>query len=321
MTSRRTALALGLGIVVAVLAAALYAYFTHEIQAHRERIGRDSRLIATRCGPIEYAAAGKGAPLLVVHGTGGGFDQGMDIAGTLGKEGLRVIAPSRFGYLRTPMPADASAQAQADAFACLLDSLGLERVAVLGASAGALPALQFALRHPQRCAALILLVPAAWHPGLAQLPPPSPFAEAVLRTILGADLLYWLTARVAPETAIRFVLATPREDFRTASPDEQARALRMLENMLPLSDRARGLLNDARQAAAPPRFEVEKITAPTLVFGVRDDRFGLHPAAVYTAGAIPGAQLLSFERGGHVALGHQREILDRIAAFVAAAPK
>jgi len=42
--------------------------------------------------------------LLAIHGSGGGYDQG-----------IRVIAMSRFGYLRTPMHTDASAAAQADA--------------------------------------------------------------------------------------------------------------------------------------------------------------------------------------------------------------
>jgi pimeloyl-ACP methyl ester carboxylesterase len=319
MTSRRRLLALGIGLAVAALAAAIYVSFALDVQAHRERISRGSELLATRCGPMEYAAAGKGPALLVVHGTGGGFDQGMDFARELGGAGLRVIAPSRFGYLRTPMPADPSAQAQADAFVCLLDALGLDRVAVFGASAGALPALQFVIRHPQRCAALILLVPATYHPGRAQLPPPSRFAEGVLRTIVGSDLPFWVTLRAAPETAIRLVLATPPAEFRAASADEQARARRMLENILPLSARTQGMLNDAREAAAPPRFELEKVRAPSLIFGVRDDLFGTYPAAVYTAETIPGARLVTFERGGHVSLGHNREILDQIAAFVRAA--
>jgi pimeloyl-ACP methyl ester carboxylesterase len=303
------------------LAAAIYVSFARDVQAHRERIGHGSELIATRCGLIESAATGKGPALLVVHGTGGGFDQGMDFAGELGDKGLRVIAPSRFGYLRTPMPGDPSAQAQADAFVCLLDQLGLDRVVVFGASAGALPALQFAIRHPQRCAGLIVLVPATYHPGRTQLPPPSPFAESVLRTIVGSDLPFWLTTRLAPETAIRLVLATPPAEFRAAPADEQARARRMLENILPLSARTQGMLNDARQTAAPPRFELEKVRVPSLIIGVRDDLFGTYPAAVYTAETIPGARLVTFDHGGHVSLGHNREVLDQIAAFVLAASR
>ena len=81
-----------------------------------------------------------------------------------------MIAVSRFGYLRTPLPEDASAAAQADAHACLLDALNIKRAAVLGTSAGGPSSLQFALRHPGRTAALVLLVPAAYAPRPNQAP-------------------------------------------------------------------------------------------------------------------------------------------------------
>jgi len=54
---------------------------------------------------------------------------------------VRVIAMSRFGYLRTPRPADASPEAQADAHICLLDALGITKAVVMGVSAGGPPGL------------------------------------------------------------------------------------------------------------------------------------------------------------------------------------
>jgi len=84
-------------------------------------------------------------PLLAVHGSGGGHDQGTAFAGGLVSRGIRVIAMSRLGCLRTPMPADASAVAQADAHGCLLDAQGIPKAAVAGGSAGAPSAL-----HPAR---------------------------------------------------------------------------------------------------------------------------------------------------------------------------
>jgi 2-hydroxy-6-oxonona-2,4-dienedioate hydrolase len=79
--------------------------------------------------------------VLVVHGIFGGFDQGSVTAqGNLGN-GFRCIVPSRFGYVRTPLPDTASPATQADAYACLLDVLGIERTAVMGASAGATSAI------------------------------------------------------------------------------------------------------------------------------------------------------------------------------------
>jgi hypothetical protein len=42
---------------------------------------------------------------------------------------FQVISVSRFGYLRSPMPENATVAMQADAFACLLDSLGIKQAA------------------------------------------------------------------------------------------------------------------------------------------------------------------------------------------------
>ena len=63
------------------------------------------------------------------HGAACGHDQGMAFAGALVERGIRVISMSRFGQLRTPMPADMSAAAQAAAHLCLLDALGIPRAA------------------------------------------------------------------------------------------------------------------------------------------------------------------------------------------------
>ncbi len=301
--------ALGVGLVVA---------FQRDLQAHRERIATGSRIVETRCGPVELAETGTGPPLLVVHGTGGGFDQGMSAGADLAARGLRVIAPSRFGYLGTPYPADASAEAQADQFACVLDALGIARTAVVGVSAGANSAMQFAIRHPARTSALVLLVPAAYRPAdvAPSAPKLPPLAEKLLMTIVTSDFVFWSTARFAPETAIELVLATPPEDFRAASVEEQARARTVLDQILPISARIRGLLNDARIAGNPPRYALEAIRAPTLVISVRDDLFGTYAAAQYAAQHISGARFVGYERGGHVWLGHHREIVDETAAFV-----
>src|SRR4051794_15511903 len=139
----------------AVLAAALlalaYPAYRRDIAVERLRASTGSQIAQTACGPIEYAAVGAGPAVLLVHGAGGGFDQLLDTVGELARRGFRVVAPSRFGYLRTPLPADASPAAQADAHACLLDALKIDRAAVIGVSAGAPSSMQFALRHAKRC--------------------------------------------------------------------------------------------------------------------------------------------------------------------------
>ncbi len=186
-------------------------------------------------------------PLLAVHGSGGGHDQGIAFAARLASRGIRVIAMSRFGYLRTPMPADASASAQADAHVCLLDALGLSRAAVMGGSAGAPSALQMAIRHPHRVSALILLVPLAYKPpSQADSAPPMPaWVEAAMMRLIGSDFLFWVAIHVARDEVIGLVLATPPELLTTASTQERARVNAMLDRILPVSARAAGLRSDS----------------------------------------------------------------------------
>ena len=70
-------------------------------------------------------------------------------------EGYRIITPSRFGYLGSPLPAEATVASQADAYVSLLDSLGIDKTPVLAFSAGSTSAVLLALRHPERVSALV----------------------------------------------------------------------------------------------------------------------------------------------------------------------
>src|SRR5215208_6881545 len=146
------AILLVIGLVVFV--AVTYPRFRADIQPNRERLLTGSDIVTTEeFGDIEYAVQGKGLPVLLVHGAGGGYDQGLLIGENYVGDGHRFIAPSRFGYVRSSIPENGSPAAQADAYAALLDTLGVERVAVVGFSDGGPSALQFALRYPERCAA------------------------------------------------------------------------------------------------------------------------------------------------------------------------
>jgi 2-hydroxy-6-oxonona-2,4-dienedioate hydrolase len=315
-TARVVVLALALLAVCATVWVTL-AYRRDLAHAHG-RVSTGSGLAATRSGPIEYATVGTGPPVLFVHGAGGGFDQGLEFGRALADRGFHVIAMSRFGYLRTPLPADAGAAAQADAHASLLDALGIERAAIVGGSAGAPSAMQFALRYPERTSALVLIVPAAYVPR----PPGSPSlrtpagVQVLFETALRSDFLFWVATRVARDTLTRTILATPPTAVRQSSVEEQARVARVLDGILPVSPRRLGLLNDAAITSSIERYELEQISAPTLVVSVADDLFGTFDVARYTAEHISGARFVGYESGGHVWSGHDRELTDEITAFL-----
>lgn len=307
-----------LGLALAGVALWIYSSYQRDLRHAQARIAHGSQLAQTACGPIEFASAGSGPAVLVVHGAGGGFDQGMDFGGQLAAAGFRVISMSRFGYLRTPLPADASAAAQADAHACLLDALKIPRAAIVGASAGAPSSMQFALRHPDRCSALVLLVPAAYVPRPGNAPPlTTPAWTAFLfDTALRSDFIFWAAIRLAGPVVTRAILATPPEVIERAAADEQARAAAMLEHILPVSPRRLGLLNDARVTSTLERYPLERIAAPTLAVSLEDDLFGTYGGALYSARHIPGARFVGYPSGGHVWVGRHRDVMAQVSGFL-----
>lgn len=292
--------------------------FGRDLASATERAAQGSAVVTTRCGPIEVQQAGDGLPLLMVHGSGGGHDQGMDWARPLTREGIRVIAMSRFGYLRTPRPADASPEAQADAHACLLDALGIARAAVMGVSAGAASALQMALRHPDRVDALLLVVPIAWKPGSVadSAPQVSDEKDEWLLRLLGSDFLYWAGLQLARDQVFRHVLATPAELIHEASAQEQARVNAMAEHVLPVARRALGLRDDTRLGKHLGAAALETIQVPTLVISARDDGFGTYAGAEYSASRIPGARFIGYDDGGHLLVGRDEAVRDAIVGWL-----
>ena len=314
-TVRKVLVALLVAGITGVVALALL--FHQAMRRAEARVAAPlSHVMATQHGALEYSEAGRGAPLLMIHGTGGGFDQGLAFAQPLTAMGYRVIAPSRFGYLRSGFPADHSAAAQADALVELLDALGIEKAAIAGGSAGAIPALVFAARHPDRTAALLLLVPALPEPGAPPPEPWSPFQAKVALAVVKSDFLFWLGITFAPDLMTRTLLATAPALVKAAAPQERARVSAILQGILPVSVRASGFMNDARETNTPVDFEYRGVSAPTLAVSLQDDAFGTARGARHAAAQIAGAELVIYPSGGHVWVGRNAELFAAIGSFL-----
>jgi len=302
------------GLSVLGTAAILRAY-QREIRPARARVLAGGMIADTALGKIEYGVAGAGAPLFSIHGAGGGYDQGLLIAEALVGGGFQVIAPSRFGYLRTPTPSDVSPSAQADAHAALLDVLGVDRAIVVGTSAGAPSAMQLAIRYPERVAAVILLVPRAFAPGHTVQVDSTPANHAVLKVIqAGSDFAYWSMLHATPRKLMRFMGVQP-EVVETAAPSELEWAMHVLTSIMPLSMRVAGIENDSA-ISLDEAWPLERICAPTLIVTSSDDLFHTQPAAEYTAAHIPGAQLVVYPTGGHFFIGHSEDVRSAVRGFL-----
>ncbi len=300
-----------LAVTIAIVSALVYVRFRRDIRAAQESIQNgDSQVIETDCGPIEYATFGEGNPVLVVHGIFGGFDQGMVIAqGNVGDRS-RSIVPSRYGYLGTPLPDDASPAGQADAYVCLLDALGIERAAILGTSAGATSALQFGLRHPYRCSALVLF--SANLPGEVEagLPP-----ELVSKALFRSDFAFWLVTTYFGKS-MRSTMGVP--DGFELTPEYEADVAAVMKTILPVKPRSDGALFDMYVSNLDINngYPLEEITVPVLIVNAVDDPLTLYKNAQSAAERIPGARLVTIEDGGHMMLGHEERIRSEIAAFL-----
>jgi len=279
------------------------------------RLEGRSSVLDTTAGAVEYAVAGHGPPLMMIHGTGGGFDQGLLFANGLRAKGFQVIAPSRFGYLKSAFPEDASPARQADVLVELLDHLGIESLPVIGGSAGALTAAEVALRHPDRCARLVLLVPAANLTGRD----PVEFTALQRRAVdlvLGSDFAFWALSSFAPGQMIRTLLATDPALLEKVSADEKRRAELILASLMPIGRKTEGMRADGFWAGTPSPTAYANITVPTRILSCEDDLFGTAATARLLAGRIPGAQLTIWPEGGHIWLGHDGDLAHEITAFL-----
>ena len=302
-----------LPVVLAVLAC-VYAAFVRDLtRAHARLIGH-SKTVEPSLGALEYAVMGEGEPVLSVHGAGGGFDQALHMSGALAGRGYQLIAPSRFGYLRSSLPSDLTTAMQADAYAQLLDRLGIERVVVVGISAGAWSSMQFAIRHPKRCRALVLLVPADYLPAGTSI-----HGGAVVRAIFSSDFVAWVALKlmpVMPGGMTRMLLGTDATIVRTAEPSEKARVQQVLEHLLPVGSRFEGMQFDIKTAATHEPYTIEKITCPVLTISAQDDRFGTASRAKYIAASVPDGRTIVFQTGGHALVGHSADVLREITVFL-----
>jgi pimeloyl-ACP methyl ester carboxylesterase len=298
----------GAAAVTAIAAAAVNSRYRADLAVARRRVDASGTQVAqTRCGPIQYATAGDGVPVLESHGIFGGFDQGLAAAQPILGDAFHIIAPSRFGYVGSPLPADASPASQADAYACLLDHLGLHRVVVLAHSAGSVSAIQLAMRHPQRVAALVLMVPAA--PGPGPTTPPRQLVNGLFRT----DAIFWFLTTFFPS---RLPIGVPKGWQMT--PDDRLEVSRILATLLPATSRRDGFMFDMFVSTPTINSGIPfgEISVPTLIVTAADDPLASPANARRLAALIPNARLLDVDTGGHLLLGQAEKVGAEVRGFI-----
>jgi len=273
----------------AALTAAAYVTYRGRRRVALARMAEGSQVIETARGPLECAVLGEGPAVLVLHGGGGGYPSCLPLVDS--EAGFRYIIPSRPGYLRTPLETGRSPEEQADACAALLDALGVKKAAVWGMSGGGPAAIHFALRHPRRCWALVLLS------AINQPVPPFPSAmQFILCTMRAPDFIPWL------------LLGTPLRDLLVGrrfwqqvggSVEKRSMYHRLMESLYLFSRSLPGILNDM-QCIAEAVCGLEEVHAPTLVLHGDSDTVVPYANGERAAIQIPGARFVTIPGGDHL---------------------
>jgi pimeloyl-ACP methyl ester carboxylesterase len=260
------------------------------------RIRGRSAVLPSPYGDIEFTQGGSGPAVLVIHGSGGGYDQGELIVNAVLGEDVHWIAPSRFGYLRSTFRDGATFDDQAHAYAFLLDTLGINKVAVVTLSHGGPSALLFAALHPERVSSLTLISAGVATSRAANQSDANRKGDMLVR-IYKSDLLYW-TATTVFRSQFLELMGANANVIAGLTPEQHVLTTHVIDYMNPASPRAAGAAFD--NAAAMPNARIAAIRAPTLIVHAKDDALQLFHNAEFAAATIPGARLLAYETGGHL---------------------
>ncbi|MER5885527.1 alpha/beta hydrolase [Streptomyces sp. NPDC001941] len=255
---------------------------------------------------LSHERAGEGPVVLLLHS--GVCDRRMwgPQRDALVTAGYQVLAPDLRGHGETP--GDAGDYSDAEDVRDLLDALGVERAAVVGASWGGRVALEFAARLPGRVDALALLC--SGMPGHEPGPALRAFAEREDELLEAGDL-----AGAAAYNA-EFWLGPDATDAVRARVAEMQRHAFEAD----LAAEARAVPEDAERAPAapaPPAPDLSRITAPALAVGGAHDIEDFRRIAARLAATLPAARHLELPWAGHLpSLERPDETADLLLDFL-----
>lgn len=240
--------------------------------------------------------AGQGAPLILLHGSGGHAEAFMRNIAEHARH-FRVIAMDMLGHGHTAAPKeDCTLQTLVDHLHAVIEALQLDRVAIAGVSLGGMVACWYAIQHPERVRALTLvtgMLMSRDDKGKREL------QDALDRTqkAVGApsreavrNRLAWLMHE--PDKSITEELVDVRYAFY--SDPERGRVTGKITGMV-----VRGLLDDAWVDRWSHERHLEGIRCPTLLVWTRHNPGLDAERAAVGMQRIRDARMEIFDHSGH----------------------
>jgi len=225
---------------------------------------------------INYKIEGKGEPLVMIMGFGATLDGWNSQAPFFAKH-FKVVTFDNRGVGKSDKPNGPYTTAiMAEDTVHLMDSLGIEKSHILGASMGGLIAQELAINHPERVNKLVLACT---------------FARLAMADPEGAK------SKDTPEERQKRVLGLA---FNKPLYRFFYGALANLRSVPPGSPEAAGI--DGQNAAVSTHDTVDRLTsisAPTLIIVGTGDRLVNPTASEFLSGKIPNARVAKIEGGSH----------------------
>lgn len=244
---------------------------------------------------------GRGAPFLLMHGTGGHLEAFTRNLRALGTH-YRLIAYDYPGHgWTTTTTTDLEIDDYIEHLVGLMDTLGIERAHLSGESLGGWVAVKFAARYPDRVDRLVLNTPGGTMAtpevmerirSLSQAAADDPSEERIRAR------LEWLMADNSSVTDE--LVAIRRGVYGRPGFAESMRHILCLQDP---EIRRRNLVTDDELAA---------VKAPTLVIWTSDDPSGPAKAGLDMAERIPGGEFRLISNAGHWPQWEQQEEFDAV---------
>ncbi|MFT7653924.1 MAG: pimeloyl-ACP methyl ester carboxylesterase [Limisphaerales bacterium] len=303
---------IAIAVVLLLIVGSIGTYFSYANFKSNTllELTQNSAIANTPLGPIEYRLSGDSGPvLLFLHGTPGGYDQSVKV------ESVRVLTPSRPGYLRTKLDIGSSPADQAKSYAALLDALEIDKVVVMGASGGGPSSISFAAMYPERTRALIAMEAVSQNMELGGDKTAMPF-------FMQSDFLLWATLSLVdtfmgPEGIVGLLIPDPKiQKMILEDPTKLSSMQGLLWSAWPISQRSIGQQNDFEQFSKIG-LPSNTITVPTLIIHGTADVNVPYDQSKILATQIAGAILHTIDGGDHMMpFSHAEEVNRAVDTFL-----
>lgn len=279
-------------------------------EAKPELAGFEERVFDARGCRLRYLVAGRGEPLLLVHGLGGAASNWLALAPLL-LPGRRLLVPELPGHGGSdPLPAAGSLNAYADRLALALEHEGVSPTAVVGHSLGGAIALRLAIRRPELVGSVVLASAA----GITSSTRRSRYALALTGALKPGRRIAPHRRRVARSPVLRTLVFG-----RWGAADPHALPAEVVDGFLAGPARHTDTVSAAQALTRDdPRADLDRVRCPALVlWGARDSQLPVGDAFEYARRLRAPLRLIA--DCGHLLIGERPDACaDAIESFLAA---